>query len=106
MKRHKKIIAIDFDGVIHNYSQGWADGSCYDLPVTGALYAIQSLANKGYKVVIFTARDDLKAVKDWFRQYYTEEGIPEITNKKPKAIAYIDDRGIRFTNWTDILKYF
>jgi hypothetical protein len=30
----------------------------------------------------------------------------EVTALKPSAIAYIDDRGIRFTDWTDILKYF
>ena len=29
-----------------------------------------------------------------------------LTAVKPPAIAYIDDRGIRFTNWPDMLKYF
>jgi len=32
--------------------------------------------------------------------------VDAVSNLKPPAIAYIDDRGIRFTNWADITKYF
>ena len=100
----KKTIAIDFDGVIHKYSKGWKDGAIYDEPVDGAKEAIEELMDKGYRVVIFTTRRNMLEIGDWL----TEFNFPNIavTNDKPVAIAYIDDRGIRFTNWKDMLNYF
>ncbi|GAI89623.1 unnamed protein product [marine sediment metagenome] len=116
MDKFKKTIAIDFDGVIHKYSKGWQDGEIYDEPVEGALEAIVELLIKGYKVSIFTTREHPAVVKNWIidKMYKCKEieGKPfyqenfEVTNKKPIAIAYIDDRGIRFTNWKDMLNYF
>jgi len=115
----KKTIAFDFDGVIHKYSKGWQDGKIYDEPVEGALEAIVELLIKGYKVSVFTTRENTAEVRNWiidklheckavvskvFHQFPREDF--EVTNKKPIAIAYIDDRGIRFTNWKDILNYF
>jgi len=112
----KKTIAIDFDGVIHKYSKGWQDGEIYDEPVEGALEAIIELLEKGYKVSIFTTREYTAVVKNWIMDKMDKckelEGKRfdidnfEVTNKKPIAIAYIDDRGIRFTNWRDMLNYF
>lgn len=105
-----KVIAVDFDGPVHNYDKDWYDGTVYDSPTDGVFKAFQKLSNKGYKVVIFTARNDLEPVKIWINDRLKELELDhlkiEVTNKKPKAIMYIDDRGIRFTNWKDILKYF
>jgi hydroxymethylpyrimidine pyrophosphatase-like HAD family hydrolase len=99
-----KTIATDFDGVIHRYSKGWQDGLIYDPPMDGAIEKINMLIAKGFKVVVFTAREDLDAVRDWLSVW----GFPtlEVTNQKIPAIAYIDDRAIRFTDWEDIIKYF
>lgn len=110
----KRTVAIDFDGVIHKYSKGWQDGKIYDEPVEGAIEAIYELIEKDYEVVIFTTREDIKAVKDWISDKFLIQGkfihlnkyLLEVTNIKPPAIAYIDDRGIRFTNWKDMLNYF
>ena len=112
----QQTIAIDFDGVIHKYSKGWQDGDIYDNPVDGALEAIQKLTYKNYKVVVFTARIEHGVVRDWIidelHKCKALQGEPfkieniTVTNIKPQAIAYIDDRAIRFTNWKDILNYF
>ena len=108
----KKTIAIDFDGVVHKYSKGWQDGEIYDEPVEGALRGLLELCMKGYKIVIFTTREDTTSIKEWIHRkydfYFPNQEIFEfeVTNKKPPAIAYIDDRGIRFTNWKDMLNYF
>ncbi len=99
-----KTIAIDFDGVIHKYSKAYHDGSIYDTPIEGAGDAIRLFKKKGYKVVCFTARDDVQGIMDWMKLYNIE--VDEITNKKPRAVVYIDDRAIRFTNWRDMLNYF
>lgn len=100
----KKILAIDFDGVLHQYSRGWLDGSIYDEPVAGAKEAMQRLKKAGYYLVIFTTRTNHSEVSLWLK----EKLIPfdEITSTKIAALAYIDDRAVRFTNWTDITNYF
>lgn len=103
-KSAKNRILVDFDGVIHKYSERFKDGSIYDPPIEGTAEAIKKLQEEGYEVVIFTARPNIEDISDWLKKW----GIPEleITDRKMPAIAYIDDRGIRFTNWKDILNYF
>lgn len=100
-------IAVDFDGVIHAYRKGWHDKTVYDVPVEGAFDAIHKLQKKGYTVYIFTARN-ADEVLVWMKEHWPIGYglIPEISNVKRAAVAYIDDRAIRFTNWTDMLNYF
>lgn len=59
-----KTIAIDFDGVIHKYSKGWHDGTCYDKPVDGVFDAIKSLVEQGYSVFILSTRNS-RQIKNW-----------------------------------------
>jgi hypothetical protein len=106
----QKTIAIDFDGVIHKYSKGWQGGKIYDKPVEGAIEAYYELIKK-YNVVIFTSREDTEAVKRWMDKHFDfEKNLghfyePEVTNVKPIATAYIDDRGIRFSDWKSTLEF-
>ncbi len=58
-------IAIDFDGVIHKYSKGWQDGSCYDDEVDGVFEVIKELM-KEYTVFIFSTRSP-RQIKKWLR---------------------------------------
>lgn len=102
-----KVILVDFDGVIHKASRGYGKvGEIYDEPMEGAVYTMTNLINQGYKLIVFTAREESEfpAVKKWLDKY----GFPEMTisNRKVKALAYIDDRAIRFTSWKDIVHYF
>lgn len=103
-----KTLAIDFDGTVHKYSKGWHDGTCYDEPMPGAIDALLNFINRGYKVVIFTARP-VEPVREWFAKYWTNKfyPCPEITNTKPAAIAYIDDRAVKFNgDWAEMLELF
>lgn len=112
-----KTVAVDFDGVIHAYSKGWCNGTIYDAPIPGAFDALRQLMSK-YAVVIFTTRD-VRQVADWlldheFEQvtiggdssnpFWNKRDNLLVTNTKPAAIAYIDDRAIRFTNWKQALE--
>ena len=45
-------IAIDFDGVVHDFSKGWHDGTCYGDPLPGSLDAIRELSKK-YNIIIY-----------------------------------------------------
>lgn len=96
-------ICIDFDGVIHRYSKGWNGGEIYDRPMPGAKVAIRRLM-KQFTVIILTAReaDTHHKVRAWLKKW----GFPKIkvTNIKPPAIAYIDDRAIHFDSWKGIKK--
>ena len=109
----KQTIAIDFDGVIHKYSKGWHDGTIYDGPVEGSLEAVKKLSKK-YDVVIFTARlanlnqDDKIAkifeITTWLLKNGFIKLIKNVTGQKPKAVLYIDDRALHFTDWQNALK--
>jgi len=57
-------IAINFDGVIHQYSKGWHDGSIYDRPVTGSFETIRELMEKGFSVFILSTRSPWQ-IKKW-----------------------------------------
>jgi hypothetical protein len=101
MTTFKKTIAIDFDGVLHRYSRGWQDGKLYDPPMPGSYDALARLAET-CNLVVFTTRQDLTPVIYWLNAFFPGLSI-RVTNVKPKAYVYIDDRGLRFTSWQDTL---
>lgn len=100
-----KVISIDFDHVLHDAKRGFLNGELYGEPTEGAVWTLNNLA-KEYTLVICTSRkpEDFKKIQEWLAKY----GFPEmeVTNVKPIAKFYIDDRGLRFTNWADMSKYF
>ena len=102
-------IAIDFDGVIHNFDKGWHDGTCYGDPLPGSLDAIKILS-KNYSIIIFTAKaksnrplvngkTGTELVKEWLEKYNVMQYVQDITSEKPRAKIYIDDNGYRFSSW-------
>jgi hypothetical protein len=93
---YKPTVLVDFDGVVHAYSKGWADGTAYDEPVVGAKEGLQRLVDAGYEVVIFSTRDD-REIERWLRVHRFPPY--RITNEKIPAVAIIDDRAIHFQNW-------
>lgn len=101
------IICADFDGVLHKCSKGYGNGVIYDIPTENSQFTIKNLIRGGFKVLVFTSRDKRQYPK--IRAWLEKNGFPklEITNVKPKgALAFIDDRAIRFTSWADIVHYF
>lgn len=96
----KKTICLDFDGVLHAYTKGWHDGSVYDPPMPGALESVQRLSER-FKLVVQTSRDNLEEVRAWLERH----GFPlmDVTNRKPPAVLYIDDRAFRFESWAQVM---
>lgn len=100
----KHTIAIDFDGVIHQYNQPWVDEATIpDPPVPGAFEALEQYL-KVYNVVIFSTRLRLAEGKRAMLAWFDRHGFPlplllELgwSFTKVPAKVYIDDRGFRFT---------
>jgi hypothetical protein len=109
------VIAVDFDGVLHNADKGWHDGTCYGEPLDGSVESLKILSNE-YNIIIFTAKakpdrplvdgkTGLQLVEEWMRKYNILEFVSEITSEKPRADLYIDDNGYRFENWNETIKF-
>lgn len=106
-------IGIDFDGVIHQCSKGYYDGTIYDDPVEGAREALESISSQ-YTVIVYTckARADrglvdgktgVELIWEWLHKHDLAKYVSKVTAEKPRAVAYIDDKAYRFLNWQDCL---
>jgi hypothetical protein len=111
-------IAVDFDGVIHTYERGWDDGTIYGDLMPGAMDALRGLMKK-HAVFIHTTRD-LIPVANWIQArtgiscaadgvdvhpgtFWNDQHVLLVANRKLAALAYIDDRGVRFESWSQVL---
>ena len=114
-------ISVDFDGVIHQYSQGYRDGNIYDPPVMGAgRFIYDCMFEKNWSVFILSTREP-EQIKQWMeivlfkgkelpfkitilppdQKFWNEKKNIGITNRKLAAHVYIDDRGMRFEGQFD-----
>jgi hypothetical protein len=112
-------VAVDFDGVIHDYKRGWQDGSIYGDFVPGAVAGLTRLMQR-YGVFIHTSRKP-RQVARWIEDrsghgiecvtrvprkgLWNERGYLLVTSRKLPAVAYIDDRGVRFESWAQALDF-
>lgn len=106
-------IVIDLDGTICSIKK--ATESYSDLlPLPGAAERIQQLRRDGHYIIIQTARNMAtcnsnvglvmkniaKLTIDWLEQHGIE--YDELYFGKPNAHVYIDDRALRFSDWSAI----
>jgi hypothetical protein len=112
LKYGEKAIAVDFDGVINSFKNGWKGPTETDEPVLSAAESIATLFHRGYKIIIFSTRanteEGVKTIREYLLKHTEDPGLVEkieITDKKPIAHVYIDDRAIPFTgDWAETLK--
>lgn len=121
-----KTLAVDFDGVIHKYRNGWADGSIYDEPFEGAEQFLREKLSSGEWSVFIHSTRSPRQIKNWlikkmpntfgrgqsgwevkiipfWTKFWNRNDAIGITKRKLPAIAYIDDRAIKFNGkWEDI----
>ena len=113
MKEISSTIGLDFDGVVHKNSKGFHDGTIYDEPLPGTKEALSFLSNK-YTLIIYTCKANperplvngktgVELISEWLKKHKLNKYISDITNKKPRALFYIDDKVIRFDNWSQSL---
>jgi phosphoheptose isomerase len=106
-------IAIDFDGVIHQCSKGYHDGTIYDPPVEGTVEALRSISEE-YTIIVYSCKSKpdrglvngktgTQLIWEWLEKWDLSQYISKVTSEKPRAVVYIDDKGITFNNWNDCL---
>lgn len=109
----KSVVSVDFDGVIHDCSRGFQDGTIYGEPTDGSLQALRSLSEH-HDLIVFSvrAREDRPLINgktgteliwEWLKKYNVESYVKEVTCKKPRAAFYIDDKAIEFQSWDECL---
>lgn len=100
-----KLIAIDFDGVVHSYTSKWTGAtSISDPPVEGAFNFIRDLLDAGLQVAIFSTRNvepgAIDSMKAWLFQYGLDQILVDKiqfpTSKPTLASVFIDDRAYLF----------
>lgn len=107
-------LGIDFDGVIHNNDKGFHDGTIYGDPIEGTEEALKKLSNK-YTLICYTAKakpdrglvngkTGTELVWEWLKKHKFDKYISKVTSEKPRAVAYIDDKAVRFQNWNHCLE--
>jgi histidinol phosphatase-like enzyme len=109
------VLCLDFDGVIHNDHLGFYDGTIYGNPIDGSVEAIIELSKK-YKIVIYTCKANsnrplvnnktgIELIWEWLDKHNIKSYISDVTYNKPTALAYVDDKAIRFENWTETIRF-
>tara|TARA_R100001509_G_C4829175_1_gene202675 strand:+ start:153 stop:530 length:378 start_codon:yes stop_codon:yes gene_type:complete len=92
----EKTIAIDFDGVIHKYSQGFKGlHNVYDGPMNGVEDALKHFKKSGYRLIIVSSRP-VPPIKKWLKEYNLDKYFDDVSNTKHPARYYIDDHAVRF----------
>lgn len=109
---HKKLIALDFDGVLHSYTTPWTKAETIsDGPTAGAMEFLRDLTNdERFEVAVHSSRcssqDGIDAISAWLQRNLEERfgyfdggaiwsGI-RVVDKKPSAWVGLDDRILTF----------
>lgn len=97
-----KILAIDFDGVIHDISL--ANHPEFGPPILDAQPTILKLKRLQNRIIILSARASTPESKQLIANWLDANKIPYdvLTNVKPVADYYIDDKAVKFNNWSDL----
>lgn len=89
-----KKVCVDLNGVLDTYT-GWQGQVTWHPPREGADAFLQAIRARGYGVVVLTVRRPEEA-RRWLEEHDLAQYVDEVTNRKPAALAYIDDRALCF----------
>lgn len=90
-----RTICVDLNGTLDTYT-GWRGPHVWFPPRPGAARFLAALRDRGFRVVILTTRD-VTGTWAWLHQHGLAPLVDDVTNQKIPAIAYVDDRAVRFT---------
>lgn len=101
----KKLICVDFDGVLHSYTSGWqGPHMASDPPVPGAMEWLEDMATDDrFEINIYSSRSKEIGGVDTIKRWLLRHGLSETAflrikfpTQKPAAHLMIDDRAFLF----------
>ena len=95
-------LAIDFDMVLHQKDQP-LPGRKMGPPVAGAKDALTQLMRDGHTVIIHSCFS-ANAIANWMAWYEIPYSSIWQGAGKPEADYYIDDKGLRFESWEQVMR--
>ena len=87
-------VCVDLDGVLNTFDE-WRGPEFFHPPREGSREFLCGLQAAGFRVVVFTVRWHEWA-RDWLEQNGLGHLVDEVTDRKPPAHAYVDDRAVCF----------
>ncbi len=90
----KPLVCVDLDGVLNTFDE-WRAPEYFHPPREGAREFLHRLNDAGFRVCIFTCRWH-EWVERWLERHGMAQYVESVTDKKPPAHAYVDDRAICF----------
>lgn len=97
------ILAIDFDHTVHDAANP-IKGRRMGGPMAGAKEALEGFKKKKYEIIIHTVWGGTDQGRETIKKWMDYYQIPfdSITNIKPNATFFIDDKAVHFTNWEEL----
>ena len=105
------VLAIDFDGVISEYTT-WKGKGNFGTPIAGCAEAIKKLKEAGHTIIIYTTRLEIHQVKEYLESYNIlfdyinhnpEDSRRMLHPNKMNADVYIDDKAVTFKgDWVEV----
>jgi hypothetical protein len=108
----KKILCLDFDGVMHSYTSGWLGAAVITDPAVPGLFEFLEAVKGEFDIQVFSSRSHqdggVEAMLEWVmaeRKLWRERGgkppadtplTLSFPKEKPAAFVSIDDRAITF----------
>jgi selenocysteine lyase/cysteine desulfurase len=87
-----RVVCVDLNGVLDRYT-GWQGEAHWDPPAPGAREFLRALHEHGWRIIVFTTRHYLDAQR-WLSRHGLFEYVSEITDLKPAATVFVDDRAV------------
>lgn len=96
-----RTVAVDFDGTLHPYTDGWTGILPADEPPNPlAVEFLKMCKTRGWDVIVFSCRasewEGAEGIAQWIGRHGLAPFVTSITHEKPVAFAYVDDRAVPF----------
>ena len=89
-----EVVAFDFDATLNTYSGDFGSKEVPP-PREKTRWLLEEVEKLGFRVVIHSC-GDTPSIMRWLDEHNLRDLVYQVTNQKPQAFAYIDDRGLTF----------